>query len=299
MNLAFIRYFLAVADTGSFTRAAERLHVTQPTLSAGIRRLEEFMGAPLLERGRRAQLTAAGSRFLPRARLIVGELAEARVELNRPGQPVRLRLGVVPSLPGGPLVALVAALARALPGSEVELREERAPALLDRVARRRLHAAIVPLANLPEGLAGTMLFRDPFGLAIAAHHPLASRSKAQAAEVAHLPFLVRSACERHAEAEHAFAARGLRPRVALRSTNDDRVARLVAAGLGVAFMPRSLGGPGIAFVQLVELPVERRVGLVWRAGAAGEPLDTLQRLATSHRWQEEAMAVRETLDYAH
>ncbi|MBM3647311.1 MAG: LysR family transcriptional regulator, partial [Alphaproteobacteria bacterium] len=68
MNLSFIRYFLAVADSGSFTAAAERCHVTQPTLSAGIARLEEEVGTRLFERGRRSELSAAGQRLLPHAR---------------------------------------------------------------------------------------------------------------------------------------------------------------------------------------------------------------------------------------
>ena len=71
MNLAFIRYFLAVAETGGFTAAAERCHVTQPTLSAGIARLEEEIGAQLFDRGRRAALTAAGQKLLPHARAMV------------------------------------------------------------------------------------------------------------------------------------------------------------------------------------------------------------------------------------
>ena len=71
MNLVFIRYFLAVAETGSFTAAAERCHVTQPTLSAGVARLEEEIGARLFDRSRRAALTAAGQKLLPHARAMV------------------------------------------------------------------------------------------------------------------------------------------------------------------------------------------------------------------------------------
>src|SRR3546814_10275918 len=70
MNLTLIRYFMAVVETGSFTRGAERANVTQPTLSAGIKRLEQSLGAILFERGRSAQPTPAGARFMPHARLL-------------------------------------------------------------------------------------------------------------------------------------------------------------------------------------------------------------------------------------
>ena len=80
VNLAFIRYFLAVAETGNFTEAAERCHVTQPTLSAGIARLEEEVGARLFDRGRRSGLSAAGLRLLPHARAMVEAWRLARAE---------------------------------------------------------------------------------------------------------------------------------------------------------------------------------------------------------------------------
>ena len=80
MNLAFIRYFLAVAETGNFTEAAERCHVTQPTLSAGVARLEEEIGARLFDRGRRSGLSAAGQRLLPHARAMVEAWRLARAE---------------------------------------------------------------------------------------------------------------------------------------------------------------------------------------------------------------------------
>jgi len=78
MNLTFLRYFLAVADTSSFTVAAERCHVTQPTLSSGVARLEEELGTRLFDRGRRTRLTIAGQRLLPHARDDRGMAGRAR-----------------------------------------------------------------------------------------------------------------------------------------------------------------------------------------------------------------------------
>src|SRR6185369_4955224 len=95
MNLAFIRYFLAVAETGNFTTAAERCHVTQPTLSAGIARLEDEIGGRLFERGRRTALTAAGQKLLPHARAMVEawQLARAEQRSSRRQRLVRVAIG--------------------------------------------------------------------------------------------------------------------------------------------------------------------------------------------------------------
>src|SRR5438552_18954909 len=91
VNLAFIRYFLAVAETGGFTAAAERCHVTQPTLSAGIARLEEEIGARLFDRSRRAALTAAGQKLLPHARAMVEAWQPARAEPRSAKRPTLVR----------------------------------------------------------------------------------------------------------------------------------------------------------------------------------------------------------------
>src|SRR5262245_13852547 len=99
MNLAFIRYFLAVADCGSFTTAAERCHVTQPTLSAGIARLEEEVGATLFERGRPSALSAAGHRLLPHARAMVEAWQAARVESRSSRRPKLARVAIASTLP--------------------------------------------------------------------------------------------------------------------------------------------------------------------------------------------------------
>ena len=99
MNLAFIRYFLAVAESGSFTTAAERCHVTQPTLSAGVARLEDEIGARLFDRTRRAALTAAGQKLLPHARAMVEAWQLARAEQRSTTRPRLVRVAIGSTLP--------------------------------------------------------------------------------------------------------------------------------------------------------------------------------------------------------
>src|SRR5262245_9205536 len=112
MNLTFVRYFLAVAETGNFTAAAERCHVTQPTLSAGIVRLEEEVGARLIDRGRQSGLSAAGQRLLPHARTMVEAWRLARAE-QRSSRRVRLiRIAIATTLPVAAAMQWLAAAQR-------------------------------------------------------------------------------------------------------------------------------------------------------------------------------------------
>src|SRR5579862_4809566 len=94
VNLAFVRYFVAIVDTGSFTAAAERCHVTQPTLSAGIVRLEDEMGARLFDRGRRTALSGAGHRLLPHARTLLETWQAARADARSSRRPRLLRVAL-------------------------------------------------------------------------------------------------------------------------------------------------------------------------------------------------------------
>src|SRR5215472_18055051 len=99
VNLVFVRYFLAVAETGNFTTAAERCHVTQPTLSAGIARLEDEIGSRLFERGRRTGLTAAGQKLLPHARAMVEAWQSARAEQRSSRRQRLVRMAIGTTLP--------------------------------------------------------------------------------------------------------------------------------------------------------------------------------------------------------
>lgn len=280
MNLTFIRYFLTVAETGAFTSAAERVHVTQPTLSIGIARLEELLGTRLFERRRRVRLTHAGERFLPRARSMLAEWAAAESEARRPPQRPAARLGIAPSLPAKPVATWLAACAA--DGFDVEAVQAASDILRARLRRGRLDAALLPLAS--DEAQAVALFRDPFRIALAGHHPLAGKRRCTIADLAQEPFVTRPHCPEHETARRTFAAKGARPRVALRTTDDDAALAAVAAGVGACFVPASLARAGCAMLMLQELPVERRIGLVfsdhpdttWRA--------RLRRLSQAVNW---------------
>ncbi|MBS0482899.1 MAG: LysR family transcriptional regulator [Proteobacteria bacterium] len=254
-----LRQFLAVVDTGSFTRAANALNVAQPTLSGGIAELERQLGTRLfLRQRRRVGLTQAGNALLPLARAIEAGFHQAEVQVGHLPVPVRpIRLGVLESAPSSWLEATVARYA----GPE--------PLDLTEGGERELHSA---LANGSLDLAltlvggtrrndGEVLIEEDYCLALPASHPLAEASAISAADVAGETMIARRSCEVLGETSRFFTERGVRPRFSLRSANDDRVMAMVRAGLGVTVAPRSLGGPGIAMVPITEFGLRRRLGL--------------------------------------
>lgn len=285
MNLTLIRYFMAVAETGSFTRGAERANVTQPTLSAGIKRLEESLGTSLFERSRTPQLTPAGARFLPRARLLLQEWTAARRELRQEGKPMRLRLrlGYIPGLPQQRLGALLGSFTQAHPDVALEILEAPAATLTRRLDMGRIDGAILPLNDDADERSLT-LFRQRYLLAVPPNHPLARRSSARISDLQDQPFVIRPQAEIMPAAEKLFDGLNVRPRIIGRAESDAALLALVEAGIGVAILPHWVGNDGIATLTLPELRDSHRIGLVWRDGA-DTALQQLRDFAAGHDWE--------------
>lgn len=283
MNLTLIRYFMAVAETGSFTRGAERASVSQPTLSAGIKRLEESLDATLFERSRGAQLTPAGARFLPRARLLLQEWTAARRELRQGRQTrQRLRLGYIPGLPGARLGKLIGSFVATHPDIALETLEASAAALSRRLDLGRIDAAILVLDAEPEERS-LVLFRQRYVLGVPASHPLSHRSNARVTDLQDQPFVIRPQAEIMPAAERLFASQNVRPRIIGRVEDDSGLFTLVAAGIGLAILPHWLAGEGIAALSLPELRDTHRIGLVWR-NTEDDAVTQLRDFAAGHDW---------------
>jgi len=279
MNLAFIRYFLAVAETGNFTTAAERCHVTQPTLSAGVARLEDEIGGRLFERGRRATLTPAGQKLLPHARAMVEawQLARAEQRSSRRQRLVRMAIGT--TLPIQTAMNWLAAAQRRI-AFDVEVSEGTADIVQERWRRGRCDLALFPTREPIAAGNAAQLLREPYVLAAATDHRVATRDRWSIKDLGDAPFVVRAACEATDEATKRFAAEGVRPRVVLRSADEERCAAAVLAGLGVSLMPRSLVRPGMAAAEIREVSLERRVMLAWRPDTDPEIASVLREAAS-------------------
>jgi DNA-binding transcriptional LysR family regulator len=284
MNLAHLRFFVAVADTGGFTRAAEREHVTQPTLSAGIKRLEDSLGVELLDRRRRSALTEAGQRFLPRARLIVEEWRAGRREASGAGTTSRLAVGSLKTIPAAAIARLMGDFLRAHPEVVLDLTESSAEVLAARLDKGTLDIAVTALSADRASGPSHSLYREDFVVAAPAGHPLARRSRTAIADLQGAPFVFRPYCERQLEAERVFDTHGIRPRIAYRAADDERALAMVAAGLGCCFMPECYRDPGVTPLAVPELAFHRTVGLAWRE-AAPEPAMQFRDFAASHDWR--------------
>ncbi|OYU35976.1 LysR family transcriptional regulator [Novosphingobium sp. PASSN1] len=262
LNRRHLRQFLALVDTGSFTAAANQLHVAQPTLSAGIAELERALGAAVIVRERRAlRLTEAGNRLLIHARAIEREfgLAERGV-LAAPAPAPPLRLGVIASL----ATRMVAGIAGRFAPGRLTLTEAPDADLRRRLAEHRLDAVLTTLHGAEAG--AQVLLEEGYAMILPAAHRFAARDLLLPEELAGETMIARRACEILAETSRFFTARGVRPHFALRSANDDRCLALVAAGAGVTTAPVSLVQPGTVAVPLQGYDYRRRIGLIVAGG---------------------------------
>jgi DNA-binding transcriptional LysR family regulator len=256
-----LRYFLAVIDSGTFTAAAAQANVSQPTLSAGIAKLERETGAKLFRRNsQRVELTEAGARFAVHARRIEREfnLAQASIDGLAPGG--TLRLGVLNTIATAELAAFTALAGRA--ELAVELVEGNAAALSQHLSRGRIDLALTATQGEP-GAEAEPLRTESYVLALPAAHPLAGETAIPGEALAGETMIVRRNCEALSETSRYFTRRGIRPFFALRTTNDDRALEMVAAGLGATVIPESHRHPGIASPALLGFGATRTLALAW------------------------------------
>lgn len=253
-----IRYFLAVVETGSFTRAAERRYVTQPTLSAGIGKLEKALGAKLFDRtSRRVSLTVAGARFLGRAQRIVQECSEAVNAVAGLDEPEILRLGALLTIPARITGTYIRDYRAAHPGHMVELTEGTEQELQNRLDQGQIDRTLSILRRP----GGTTLLSEGYSLAVAAGHRLAGRPEIDISEIADEPVIIRSRCEVLSETSRFFTDHNLRPPIAYRTDHDERARCMVAAGLGVTTMPESYATDGVAMLRITGFDYRRRIGI--------------------------------------
>jgi DNA-binding transcriptional LysR family regulator len=282
MELHQLEYLVAVVDEESFTRAAARLHVSQPAVSAQIRKLEHELGEPLLDRTPAGVTpTAVGLAVLADARAAIGAVGRIRetVAAHRGLLRGRVNIGVIGSGLPSELPDLLASFARAHPGVEVSLSEgrgrERLAALLD----GRSDLAIVGIiGDPPPGIAAEPLRDEPVVAAVGPDDPLAGRTRIHITELADRPLIaLPDGTGLRAGIDAALAAAGIAPRIAYEAGTPAMLGELAARGLGVALVPASVVPfvDGLVAIEL-EPALRGRVDLAWPTarpvGPAGRAL---------------------------
>ena len=263
MELRHLRYFLAVAETRNFTRAAARCFVAQSALSQQIARLEKDVGSELFSRtSRSVRLTAAGDLLVPLARRILTDVDHAQEELDALGglRRGRLRLGLVQTL-AGPLdmVEVMAEYHARHPGIDYHIVNATSTDMAAAVASGGLDLAVVGLRpqQLPEGLDHRVLGSDPLVVIVPADHGLADREAVDLAELPATHQLIQFArgSGLRRQVEEAFARAGVEPGRNFEVAQVHSMIRLAARGVGVTVVPRSsVQGPNALLGSGTGLP---------------------------------------------
>ncbi|MDT3725228.1 LysR substrate-binding domain-containing protein [Streptomyces sp. DSM 41972] len=272
MELRQLEYFVAVAEERNFTRAAERVHISQSGVSAQIRQLERELGAELFDRSARTvTLTPAGKAALDHARDAlaaagaVGQAVDEVTDLIRG----RVTVGMVTGCTITPLFEALAAFHTAHPGVEIALLEDASDRLADGVRTGALDLALLGAAGrTPEGLDAHTVIRERLVAAVPAGHPLERRRRVTLRDLAAYPVVcMPPGSGLRAVLDQACAAQGVEPAVALEASAADAIAGLAARGLGVAVLSESMAESyrdRLTAHVIADAHVPALLALVWR-----------------------------------
>jgi DNA-binding transcriptional LysR family regulator len=285
MELYQIRHFAAVAETGSFTKAAIRAAVSQPALSTSIAKLEEELGAKLFHRSPKSvTLTPAGRRFHMTAQEVLGACNKVKAELRASVADRPLRIGVLRTLPSALLARLIGTLQGEPPETRIELVDGTREQLHAQFAGRTLLACISSNAESEPGQRSVELLREDYGLVVGLNHRFASYESIQLSDLNGEHFIVRTHCETFDSTTKLLAERGIRCQVVYRTDQDDRALALVGAGMGVALMPAIFDAPNVKKVPVRDFDAKRVISLHWNEDVADDRLDRVVAFATTHNW---------------
>ena len=271
MELRHLRYFLALADALHFGRAARVLHVSQPTLSQQIQKLEEELGSPLFERGPRVRLTQAGEVFRSYASRAVEDVlaGEQAVGALRGLATGTLRLGYLPSLRGLVVPALSAVLRRH-PGLRVITEEGVGGRIERRVTEGRLDLGIAYATSRATELEHEPLFESRLGLVVGPRHPLAREERVALAKLGGESFaLLSRGLRARTTVDAYFATTRFAPTIVLEANSVAMVLDIVRAGLAVTMLPepRVTVAERLPVLMLTPAPPSQLTTLVWRRAA--------------------------------
>jgi DNA-binding transcriptional LysR family regulator len=298
MKIQHLRFLTAVVDYGGVIKAAARLHRSQPSISAGLKALEQELGRPLFDRSaqpnRPLRLTPAGRRFYRNALEILRQCDAARADfLGATEEQRRVRVGVLDTLPQEAIVTLVRALAKREPNVQVELWEGSADRVAGWLAQERIDVAWTDVNDLTPN--ARVLWREPLVAVVAPNHPFAKeRGHVAIRELENHPFVHRSRCELDAVGRAQLRAAGVTLRVTARAEREDLAFRLIRRGKSITLAPKSLVPDDLVAVPVSGLSVARIIGLQWRenldstllavvADAAGDVASTMPVLSRTNR----------------
>ncbi|EXF94819.1 LysR family transcriptional regulator [Pseudomonas fluorescens HK44] len=279
MTLRQIRHFIAVAETGSISAAAQAVYISQSTLTLAIQQLEQEIGVSLFNRHAKGMtLTHQGHQFLRQAHLILATVDNAKRSLQQSTDQVagQLTIGVTSLVAGYYLADLLTRFQRAYPNVDIRVTEDERPYIEHLLVSGEIDVGVLILSNLEDrhALQTEVLTHSPHRLWLPAQHPLLEHDSINLADVAREPLIQLNVDEMDRNAQRMWSAASLQPRITLRTASTEAVRSLVAAGLGVSiqpdmtYRPWSLEGDIIEARAIADLSHTLDVGLAWRRGTA-------------------------------
>ena len=292
-KLKDLRYLVAVADERHFGRAAAHCFVSQPTLSAQLKKLEASLGVQLIERApNNVTLTQAGEQIVARARRILEATDEVVTLARSQRDPLagRLRVAFLPTI-GPYLLPHVAPVVRkALPRLELRLYEYQTATMLQKLHAGELDVGVLALPVELAGLEVRELYREPFVVALPERHRLAARASLKVADLKGEPLLLleEGHCLRDQALEVCSRA-GVRDQQDFRATSLETLRQMVATGAGVTLMPELAGrgayrnARGVVLRPFARPVPVRRIGALWRKSTPRRAaIDALGTLIAAH-----------------
>jgi DNA-binding transcriptional LysR family regulator len=272
MELRQLEYFVAVAEEANFTRAAERVHISQSGVSAQIRQLERELGAELFDRsGRRATLTAAGTAALDHARAVLANVGAVRHAVEEVAGLIRGRLevGMVTGCDITPFFDALVSFRLAHPGVEISLIEANSDRLTERVRSGMTNLALIGAAGgPPQGLDAMTIISEPLVAAVPVGHPLAKRVRVSLADLSEFPIVcMPEGAGIRLVFDEACAAEGVERNIELQASSPSAVVNLALRGLGVAILSESMTADhkrDLKALAIADIEIPAVLALIWK-----------------------------------
>jgi DNA-binding transcriptional LysR family regulator len=285
-----VRYFVALAETLNFTRAADQCNVSQPALTRAIQQLEHELGGPLFHRERNnTHLSELGRMMLPYLESVhtSTQAAKAAAKSAKKIENITLTLGAMCTI-GPQLVAdLIVRFRTEHPDVEVNVIDGEAHEMIEKLEKGDLHISIVGVPeDLPDTLHRVPVFTERFVIVIPRNHPWAEKNAIRVAELNGEPYVGRTNCEVFQMVTQDFARRGVTTKKVFSSPRDDWVQKMIKAGLGFGFFPEfCVTDPDLIVRPLIEPEYSRTIYLATVRGRPHSPaIGAFVREARRHAW---------------
>jgi len=276
MNLQQIKYFLAAIDTGTFLAASEQVHVSQPTLSAGIKKLEESLGVTLFYRGSRSvTLTPDGELFHNKARQAYNELACIKSTLL--GNHRTLNIGVINSISMDHIADIIKAYKSAEPMVFIEITVGDFESLSQLLITQKIDFLFSSKSDINAKFE--LLFEEPLKLVVSTQNPLAQLESVEISQLRENKFIERIRCESWDNVHMLINKYNLNLQSICRAENDETILSLVSVDLGISIMPVRKTPYDVKFIKINELNILRPIGIYFFPEKNASELKKLHNIA--------------------